>query len=204
MNKIVSALKASVPDVRSSRTVLRKQLLRRAVEVTLLVAFATASAFAQAAVEYGSMTSGMAGSMSGINLMKSAKFPSNLPSGSKSQSNVILTKPSGQNGTKFIEEPMIEGSIDANRRAFEDQAGKDAAKLMLRSSPSNAYVRLDGKIVGRTPLLLIVRPRQYKLSMDGTRMEHAEREVDLLPRETREFSLTLQPLYPTQVRVNLH
>jgi PEGA domain len=174
--------------------------LHRALELLLVVALGTACAFAQAAVEYGGATSGIAGSMSRMNIMKDAKFPST----SKSNANVIMNKASGQKGSKFIDDTMLDGSVEANRHALEDKAGKDAAKLMLRSVPSDAYVRLDGKIVGRTPLLLVVPPHQYKLTMDGTRMEHAERDVDLLPHETREYSLTLKPRYPTQVQVQLH
>ena len=174
--------------------------LRRGIELVLVVVLGTVCAFAQAAVEYGGATSGIAGSMSRINIMKDAKFPAT----SKSDSNVVMNKRSGQGGSKFIDDTMLDGSVEANRRALEDKAGKDAAKLMLRSVPSDAYVRLDGKIVGRTPLLLVIPPHQYKLTMDGTRMEHAERDVDLLPHETREYSLTLKPRYPTSVQIHLH
>ncbi|HVA00928.1 MAG TPA: PEGA domain-containing protein [Terriglobia bacterium] len=176
------------------------KLLRRGMEVVLVLALGTACAYAQTAAEYGGATSGMAGSMSRINIMNKAKFPST----SKSGPNVIMNKMSGQKGTKFIDDSMIDGSVEANRHALEENAGKDAAKLMLRSDPSDAYVRVDGKIVGRTPLLLVIQPRQYKVTMDGTRMEHAERDVDLLPHETREYSLTLKPRYPTAVQVELH
>src|SRR5512146_833420 len=136
--------------------------LRRGIELFLVVVLGTVCAFGQAAVEYGGATSGIAGSMSRINMMKDAKFPAT----SKSNSNVVMNKRSGQSGSKFIDDSMIDGSVEANRRALEDKAGKDAAKLMLRSIPSDAYVRLDGKIVGRTPLLLVIPPHQYKLTMD--------------------------------------
>lgn len=182
---------------------LHGKLLWRGAGVTLFVALSVTCAFAQAAVEYGSATSGIAGSMSRINLMNRVAFPTTTKEGSSGPS-VIMSKPSGQKGTKFIEDTMIKGSITANRQALESRAGKDAGKLMLRSVPNRAYVRINGKIVGRTPLLLVIRPGQYKLSMDGTRMEHAEREVDLLPHETRECSLTLKPRYPTQVEIKLH
>lgn len=168
--------------------------------MVLVLALGAGCAFAQAAAEYGGATSGIAGSMSRINIMKDVKFPS----GTKSNSSVIVNKLSAQKSSKFINDSMVTGSVEANRRALESKAGKDAAKLMLRSVPNHAYVRIDGKIVGKTPLLLIVPPRQYKLTMDGTRMEHAEREVDLLPHETRDYSLTLTPRYPTTVQIQLH
>ena len=178
----------------------QRKLLWRGMEVALLLALGSACAFAQASAEYGSATSGIAGSMSRINLMNKVAFPSVA----KEKPSVIMNKPSGQKGTKFIEDSMINGSVEANRQALETHAGKDAAKLMLRSIPNGAYVRINGKIVGRTPLLLIISPRQYKLTMDGTRMEHAEQQVDLLPHETREYTLTLKPRYPTRVEVELH
>ena len=55
----------------------------------------------------------------------------------------------------------------ANRKALEDQAGKNAAKLMLRSVPDKSSVRIDGKPVGKTPLLLIVQPGVYVVEMEG-------------------------------------
>jgi PEGA domain len=176
------------------------RLLWRGVELTLLIALSVTCAFAQAAAEYGGATSGVSGSISGINLMNKAKFPT----GPKEKPTVIQSKVTGSKGTKFIDDSLIDGSVEANRQALEGHPGKDAGKLMLRSVPAQAYVRINGKIVGRTPLLLVIPPGQYKLAMDGTRMEHVEREVDLLPHETREYSLTLKPLYPTQVEVKLH
>jgi PEGA domain len=198
MKMVASIMKTIAVYSAWQKKATRGKCLRRGPELVLLLALSTACAFAQAAAEYGGAMSGISGSMSGMNIMKDAKFPST------SKSNVIMSKPSGQNGSKFIDDSMIDGSVEANRRALEDKAGKDAAKLMLKSTPSDAYVRINGKIVGRTPLLLVVPPRQYKLTMDGTRMEHAERDVDLLPHETREYSLTLKPLYPTQVQIQLH
>lgn len=176
------------------------RLLWRGVELALLVALGAACAFPQAAAEYGSTTSGIAGSLSRINLMNKVAFPS----GPKETPTVILSQPTTTGGTKFIKDSLINGSVEINRRTLEGHAGKDAGKLMLRSVPNQAYVRINGKIVGRTPLLLVIAPGQYKLAMDGTRMEHTEREVDLLPHETREYSLTLTPRYPTEVQVNLH
>jgi PEGA domain len=175
--------------------------LRRPVELALFVALGAACAFAQAAVEYGGATAGVSAIGSGVsNVMNKVAFPS----GPKGKPTVILSQPTAAGATKFINDSMISGSVEANRQALESRAGKDAGKLMLRSVPNRAYVRIDAKMVGRTPLLLVVPPGRYKLEMNGTRMEHAERQVDLLPRETREYSLTLTPRYPTEVVVQLH
>jgi hypothetical protein len=95
-----------------------------------------------------------------------------------------------------------EGAEAANRKALEDQAGKNAAKLMLRSVPDKSSVRIDGKPVGNTPLLLIVQPGVYVVEMEGgPRMAYGRRQVDLLPKEAREVVLDLQPRYPTLIRL---
>lgn len=99
---------------------------------------------------------------------------------------------------------MKQGSVAENRKDLEARAGKNAAKLMLRSKPSQADVKIDGKPVGKTPLLLVLAPGQYDVVMAGERMDHAEQKVDLLPKETREFLLPLKQLYPTTVEIHLH
>lgn len=181
---------------------INPRFLLRGGAVFLVLALGVACAFAQAAAEYGSTTSGsgVAGSLSKINLMNKVKFPS----GPNGKSTVIQSKATNAKGTKFINDSMIQGSIEANRKSLEAHPGKNPSKLMLRSIPNHAYVRINGKIVGQTPLLLIVAPGQYKLAMDGSRMNRAEREVDLLPHETREYTLILKARYPTQVEVQLH
>lgn len=87
----------------------------------------------------------------------------------------------------------------ANRQVLEQHAGKDASKLLLRSTPSGARVWIDGALVGTTPMLLVLAPGKYKLEMRGQRLDFAERAVDLLPRETREVALPLAVRYPTRV-----
>jgi hypothetical protein len=91
----------------------------------------------------------------------------------------------------------------ANRKALEDQAGKNAAKLMLRSTPDKSSVRIDGKPVGTTPLLLILKPGVYVVEMEGgPREDYARRQVDLLPKEAREVTLELQTRYPSSIRLS--
>jgi PEGA domain len=178
-------------------------LLRNAAEITLLLLLASSCAYAQAAVEYGGATSGIAGSISGTNLMKNVQFP-DTSGGSKPS--VLMTQPSGNAGVNknYIYDSMKQGSVAANRKELETNAGKDAAKLMLRSNPSQAEVSIDGKPVGKTPLLLVLSPGQYDVVMNGKRMDHAEQKIDLLPKETREFMLPLKQLYPTTVEIQLH
>jgi hypothetical protein len=88
-----------------------------------------------------------------------------------------------------------------NRKALEQRAGKDAAKLMLRSVPSEALIYIDGKSVGRTPMLLIVPPGKYKVEMRGQREGFGERVIGLLPNETQELALTLVLRYPARISV---
>lgn len=90
---------------------------------------------------------------------------------------------------------------ETNRRALEQRAGKDAAKLLLQSVPSDAVTHIDGMFVGRTPLLLIVPPGKYKVEMLGQREEFGERLIDLSPNETQQLTLTLALLYPTSITV---
>jgi PEGA domain len=89
-----------------------------------------------------------------------------------------------------------------NRQALEQHAGKNACKLLLRSTPNAAQVFVDGAFVGESPLLLIVSPGKYQIEMRGRRLEFGERAVDLLPRETREVALSLTSRYPTRVTVH--
>ncbi len=178
-------------------------LLRKSAEITLLLVLASSCAYAQAAVEYGGATSGIAGSISGTNIMKNVQLPDTSSGGKPS---VLMTQPSADSGVNknYIFDSMKQGSVAANRKELETRAGKDASKLMLRSTPSEADVNIDGKPVGKTPLLLVLSPGQYDVVMNGKRMDHAEQKIDLLPKETREFLLPLKQLYPTTVEIQLH
>jgi hypothetical protein len=95
--------------------------------------------------------------------------------------------------------PLGPPSELVNRRALEQHAGKNACKLLLRSSPSPAQVFVDGAFVGNSPLELVVAPGKYQIEMRGQRLDSARRQVDLLPRETREVALPLTARYPTRV-----
>ena len=176
--------------------------LWHAIELSLLLILASSCLYAQAAAEYGGATSGIAGSISGSNLMKKATVPDMTANGDNS---VIMSQPIKTAGAnpKYIFDSMKQGSVAENRKALEQQAGKNAAKLMLRSTPGHADVKIDGKPVGKTPILLVLSPGQYDVAMNGPRMEHAEQQIDLLPDETREFLLPLKQLYPTTVKIEL-
>lgn len=170
--------------------------------LSLVVLIATSCAFAQAAAEYGGATSSMAGSISSINLMNKVKFPDTA----QQKGSVLMSQPSkgSKENSKYIFESMKQGSVSANRKVLEEHAGKNAAKLMLRSTPTEASVKIDGKLVGKTPLLLVLAPGRYDVALYGKRMDQAEQKIDLLPKETREFVLPLKQLYPSEVMIHLH
>ena len=90
---------------------------------------------------------------------------------------------------------------EENRKNFEQQAGKDAAKLVVMSTPSDALTYLDGMFVGRTPVLLVVVPGSHKIEMRGDRAEFGEQTVGVLPNETQQVALTLSLKYPAQITV---
>jgi hypothetical protein len=86
-----------------------------------------------------------------------------------------------------------------NRKMFEARSGKDAGKLLLRATPVEAQIWVDGKIVGKTPMLLVLAPGKYEIEMRGARGQTGKHSVDLLPRETRELAVKLEQLYPGHV-----
>lgn len=91
---------------------------------------------------------------------------------------------------------------ETNRRALAENAGKDASKLLVRSTLSESRIWINGKPVGKTPMLLVVPPGKYQLELVGPHAERTRRTVALLPRETYEMTLKLEARYPN--RVSLH
>ena len=88
---------------------------------------------------------------------------------------------------------------EVNRKALEANAGPDAGKLLLRSTPSGAQVFINGAYVGKAPMLLIVPPGEYKVEMRGGRLETGSQIVGLLANQTQQVAMTLKQLYPSQV-----
>jgi len=93
---------------------------------------------------------------------------------------------------------------ETNRKSLEGTAGKDAGKILLRATPVEAQIWVNGKLVGKTPLLLVVAPGKYQIEMRGSRGQTGKRSVDLLPRETRELAVKLDQLYPGRVTAAAH
>lgn len=91
---------------------------------------------------------------------------------------------------------------ELNRKEFEDHAGEKGGKLLLRSVPSGADIFIDGLIVGRTPLLMIMAPRKYKIDMRGTREDWGHASVGLMPKETRTVVINLSERYPAGISIH--
>jgi hypothetical protein len=88
---------------------------------------------------------------------------------------------------------------ETNVREFQARAGKDAGKVLLRATPVEANIWVNGKIVGKTPMLLVLAPGKYEVEMRGARGQSGGSTMDLLPHETREVVVKLHQLYPGRV-----
>ena len=91
---------------------------------------------------------------------------------------------------------------EVNVSNFQSHAGKDAGKVLLRATPAEAQIWVNGKIVGKTPMLLVLAPGKYQIEMRSARGETGTGSVELLPHETREVLIKLHQLYPGRVTAN--
>jgi PEGA domain len=153
---------------------------------TLLVAILLSStAAAQSVVESGTTTAVMSA------VTTTAKSAAVTPPASATLAvSAHLPAPSG---------PPPE---EANRRTLEERAGRDASKLLVRSTLADSRIWIDGKPVGNAPMLLVVPPGRYHIEIVGPHAERTQSAVALLPRETLELTLKLQSRYPN--RVTMH
>ncbi len=110
-----------------------------------------------------------------------------------------FSHPEAAGASAFIPTQKGPTPDEINRKALEQRAGKDAAKLLLQSIPSQAQIQIDGVFVGRTPLLLIIPPGKYNVAMHGPREQLGQRDIDLSPSATQQFTLKLVPRYPSSV-----
>lgn len=161
----------------------------------LVCAIFASSAGAQAAAEAAGATSIAAGAASSIKPVPFPKFP-DVGSGAAGSGGAA----SSSSGTHLIASagPPLE---ETNRKNLEARAGKDASKLLLRATPVEAQIWVDGKMVGKTPLLLVLAPGKYEVEMRGAKGQTGKSSVALLPRETRELAVKLDALYPARVTV---
>ena len=170
------------------------------VQLATMVCLGASFASAQALGEYAGAVSAVGGSASSLGKLSTARLP--VGSLTASLSRAGTDTPVEQTPSAHLPLRVAEDVVGGNRRALEAKAGKDAAKVMLRSQPDGAWVLIDGKGVGRTPLLLILAPGVYKVEMQITQWEPSQKQLDLLAKETREVVLTLAPLYPRRLEVS--
>lgn len=177
-------------------SVVVKRMLVGGAMAIALVLFLSCPAAAQAAVEYGHIATGSSAGSAGLSKL-SNKIGSVLSPDKKPGSVQTVDKQPG------VATATESNPADANRRALEQVAGKDAAKLTLKSAPAKAMVRIDGKPVGQTPLLISLAPGVYKIEMEGPRMEFGKQQLNLSPNETRELELPLSaaPRYPSHIEL---
>lgn len=140
----------------------------------------------QAAAEYGSTTAKSAATAAGV---KPPKPSVDVPT-------------VGQPGSAHLPIQNGEKVAAANRRAFEELAGSEAAKVSLGSVPVRAQVWVDGKFVGTAPLELTLAPGPHHVEMRSPGMEWARQDLRLVPKQTQQVVLSLKPRYSQ--RITLH
>jgi hypothetical protein len=158
-------------------------VIKKFLGLCLLSALLSFPALGQAVAEAAGATS----VSSGITVSpKTTLTPTTLP-------------PNPPSGSAHLPSDPAPPSQEENRRDLEAKAGKSAGKLLIRSSSGGAQIWIDGKPVGKTPLLVIIAPGKYDIELRGPRAETARTEVALLPKETRELNIRLELRYPTRV-----
>jgi len=155
----------------------------KAAAALLLVCVAPTNSRAQAAVEAAGAASASAGVTTAVTKAVEAPLP----------------RPAGNAGPTFLTAREGPSPEETNRKSLEQHAGNDAAKVLLQSVPGAAVIYVDGMVVGRTPLLLILPPGKRQIEMRGQRQEFGQALLDLAPNETRRFTATLTSRYPASV-----
>jgi PEGA domain len=89
----------------------------------------------------------------------------------------------------------------ANRKQFEENAGRQGGKLLLRSVPSGAEIFINHLFVGHTPLLMFIAPGKYDIDMRGSREDSGHRTVGVVPKETQSVVIDLNQRYPSSVSI---
>lgn len=88
---------------------------------------------------------------------------------------------------------------EVNRKIFEENAGKDAGKVLFRSVPSGASIFLDHRFVGKTPLLLFLAPAKYEVEMRGARQASGHRVLTVASKRSQAMVIDMNQRYPSSV-----
>lgn len=165
----------------------------------VLLALAASAAKAQDIAETAVTTSNTSAVASGIKLpLPSMKLPS--PSGSTLASPATNgSSPAPSGSSPHLVARTGPPPDEVNRKDFEDNAGEKAGKLFLRSVPTGADIFVNDRLVGRTPLLMVVAPGKYKIDMRGSREGFGHSSVGVMPKETETVVINLNQRYPISV-----
>ncbi len=155
--------------------------------VVFVFALGSGHVAGQAVAEYGHLTSGARAASSKPLTVPAFKTTPPIPATTAKSPHLMAAS---------AESPEL-----VNRKAFEQSAGADGAKLNFGSVPSNASVHINGKMVGRTPLSLVVPPGTYSLEMEGSQKQFAKTQISVRPKETQEVTLSLRSRYPAHVQL---
>jgi len=181
------------------------------VTAVVLMGVAPSAMKAQAQAQSQTTTTNSAGNTStntstgtnsaGVGTTTTTKSTTTLDSEAGSATTVSTTSVTATPGTAptHIAAPVGPPVDEVNRKELEKNAGKDAGKLFLRSTPTGAQVYINGDFVGTSPLLLVVPPGTYKVEMRGARQGSSEKIVGLLANQTQEVFLNLSLRYPARV-----
>lgn len=164
---------------------------RKFLSMLFWLAAVGSPAFAQTAAETAGATAVSSGVAANAKSVQMPQIPTGSAGGAPS--------PGGPTAAYIMTRATSAATVDGNRRALEAKAGPDAARLLVRSTPSSAQMWINGQPVGNTPLLLIIPPGKYRIELRGNRQETGSKDLALLPKETREVSVKLELHYPTRV-----
>jgi PEGA domain len=161
---------------------LAMQKTWKILTICVLLGLGAHIARAQAMAEAGMVTSNSSTAASATK--SNSSTPANSPARPSSQHLLAKTGPPPP---------------DVNRKEFEDNAGQNAGKVLFRSAPDGAEIFVNDLIVGRTPLLMMLAPGNYKIEMRGPRGETGHAAIGVLAKETQTIKITLKQRYPSSV-----
>lgn len=113
-----------------------------------------------------------------------------------------MASPAKQDKSAYMIARSGPSEEEINRKDLEDNAGPSAGKLLLRSVPTGADIFINSRLVGKTPLLLVVAPGKYTIEMRNVRQDTGHTEIGLMPKETQTVVITLKERYPSRITIH--
>jgi hypothetical protein len=162
--------------------------MRRIREVAVLAVLLGMCAWGSYAQDTAEAAAAMSNSSIAAHSMKAP--PLSMASPAKDDKSAYMIAPNG---------PSRE---EVNRKDFEDNAGPNAGRLLLRSVPTGADIFINDRLVGRTPLFIVIAPGKYTIAMRGTRQDEGQKVIGLMPKETQTVVITLKQRYPSSIVIH--